>query len=75
MSPAQGSTLPGTPGPSLVALWGSLSPQEQDALRAHLLGGTSAEWVAATLRSVGKQISATTIKVYRRALARTECAS
>lgn len=70
-----GNALPLTPGPALWDLYEALSPEEQVAFKGHLLGGTSAEWLAGVLREAGHKISATTIKVYRRTLARTECAS
>lgn len=60
--------LPGTPPPSLSRFYGELSPASQAALRAHLLGGTSADWLATTLRDEGFPISATTIRTYRRSL-------
>ncbi|AKY03650.1 hypothetical protein SEA_IZZY_43 [Streptomyces phage Izzy] len=60
--------LPGSPGPSLEAIWGSLTPEEQEPLAAHLLGETSADWLSTTLRKYGHDVSATTIRVYRRSL-------
>lgn len=64
----EAQTLPGVPPPSLKAVWGLLSPFSRTALRAHLLGGTSADWLADTLCSEGLQVSATTIRKYRRSL-------
>jgi len=60
--------LPGTPGPALSALWRLLSGPEKAALLPHLLGGTSSEWLAATLHAAGYQLSSTSIKKYRREL-------
>lgn len=60
--------LPGTPPPALQAVWGVLDGRTRDALREHLLGGTSAEWIATTLRAHTYVISASTIRTYRRSL-------
>jgi hypothetical protein len=60
--------LPGTPGPRLEAIWEALGPRAREALRKHLLGGTSADWIASTLRESGYPISASTIRTYRRSL-------
>lgn len=68
MSTADPLTLPGTPGPTLARVWGDLTAQERTLLRAHLLSGTSAEWLADTLCGFGYTISATTIRTYRRSL-------
>lgn len=68
MSPVVASTLPGTPPPTLAGVWGDLTGQERALLRQHLMGGTSAEWLADTLREFGYTISATTIRSYRRSL-------
>lgn len=68
MSASNSLGLPGTPPPTLAALYGALSPVSQGALKAHLLGGTSADWLAAILREEGFAISATTIRTYRRSL-------
>lgn len=61
-------TLPGTPGPSITALWEALTASERHALKPHLIGSTSAEWVADVLRSSDLVISATSIRTYRRSL-------
>lgn len=68
MSAADPSLLPGTPPPVLQAVWDALSRQERAALREHLLGGTSADWLATVLTGSGWRVGATTIKTYRRAL-------
>ncbi|XVS66052.1 hypothetical protein ACQPYE_08365 [Actinosynnema sp. CA-299493] len=60
--------LPGTPGPTLTALWDGLSPDQRAALRPHLLGDTSADWLASLLREHGLSVSASTIRSYRRAI-------
>ncbi|MEU9126555.1 hypothetical protein AB0D08_00305 [Kitasatospora sp. NPDC048540] len=62
------SGLPGNPGPSLAAIFDSMSLGEQLALVPHLLGETSADWLAGVLRKYGHEVSATTIRTYRRAL-------
>lgn len=61
-------TLPGTPGPAVAGVWGSLVAEEREALLPHLLGGTSAEWLSLTLRDLGIPLSATSIRTYRRSL-------
>jgi hypothetical protein len=61
-------SLPGSPPRALTAFYGGLSPVSQSALRAHLLGGTSAEWLAKALTEEGYRISASTIRTYRRSL-------
>lgn len=48
---------------------GQRDSKAHDALVEHLLGGTSAEWLAKTLTSNGHRIGATTIKSYRRDIA------
>jgi hypothetical protein len=60
--------LPGTPGPRLQAVYEALEPAERAALHNHLVGGTSAEWLASTLQRRGHQIGATAIKTWRRSL-------
>lgn len=60
--------LPGTPGLRLSSIWEALTAQERRALKPHLIGTTSADWLAFTLQSAGHSISATTIKTYRRSL-------
>lgn len=44
-------------------------PTAYDPVVEHLLGGTSAEWLAKTLSQNGHRIGATTIKSYRRDIA------
>lgn len=60
--------LPGAPPPRLRAVWESLDPETKAPARDHLLGGTSAEWLALVLTEHGHRIGATTIKTYRRSL-------
>lgn len=60
--------LPGAPPPLLAAVWEALTAEERAALLPHLLGPTSAEWLAGTLNGCGFSISATTIRTYRRSL-------
>lgn len=43
-----------------------LQPEAYERLEEHLLGGTSADWLAQTLTDNGIQIGATTIKAHRR---------
>lgn len=61
-------TLPGIPGPALSSVWNQLTAEERAALHAHLLGGTSAEWLSSTLSRFGFPVSATTIRTYRRSI-------
>jgi hypothetical protein len=42
--------------------------EEREALVPHLLGQTSADWLSSILRIHGHDVSATTIRTYRRAL-------
>ncbi|AFU62097.1 hypothetical protein D854_gp45 [Streptomyces phage R4] len=60
--------LPGTPGPTLIDIWSDLVDEEREALLPHLLGQTSADWLSSLLRLHGHDVSATTIRTYRRAL-------
>lgn len=71
MSAVLERTLPGTPGPSLEAVCAALSPEAREAFEAHLLGGTSADWLATTMRDAGHKLSASTIRTYRRSLRQT----
>ncbi|WP_327292416.1 hypothetical protein [Streptomyces sp. NBC_01198] len=58
--------LPGDPGPTLRDIYAALTEAEQTAFAAHLLGETSADWLASTLRRFGHDVSASTIRTYRR---------
>ncbi|MCD2462484.1 hypothetical protein MBT42_02810 [Streptomyces sp. MBT42] len=60
--------LPGDPGPTLTDIYAAMTEGEQAALAPHLLGETSADWLSTTLRRFGHDVSATTIRTYRRAL-------
>jgi hypothetical protein len=60
--------LPGTPGPTLIDIWSALTLEERDALVPHLTGQTSADWLSSILRIHGHDVSATTIRTYRRSL-------
>ncbi|MFF3249762.1 hypothetical protein ACFYWP_01860 [Actinacidiphila glaucinigra] len=62
------SDLPGEPGPTLSAIWGALTDAERYALSIHLLGETPADWLSTTLRRFGHDVSASTIRTYRRAI-------
>lgn len=64
-SPAE---LPGTPGPRLSAAYTAMDPATRDAFRPHLLGTTSAEYLAGWLIRAGTPVSASTIRTYRRGL-------
>ncbi|MFD7259294.1 hypothetical protein [Streptomyces sp. NPDC059874] len=60
--------LPGDPGPTLHDIYAAMTEAEQGAFAPHLLGETSADWLSSTLRRAGHDVSATTIRTYRRAL-------
>lgn len=64
----EASGLPGCVSPTLQAVYDALSPTGRQAFKAHLLGGTSADWLAAAMRDGGHRLSATSIRVYRRSL-------
>lgn len=63
------ASLPGTPPPTLGALWEALSGDVKAAALPHLLGDSSADWLARTFTKAGHPISASTIRTYRRSLA------
>jgi len=60
--------LPGRPGPKLAAAWTAMDAAKQAAFRPHLLGTTSAEYLAGWLTRAGTPVSTTTIRTYRRSL-------
>ncbi|MEU8835223.1 hypothetical protein OG763_38095 [Streptomyces sp. NBC_01230] len=60
--------LPGDPGPTLRDIYAAMNEDEQGALAPHILGETSADWLSTTLRRHGHDVSATTIRTYRRSL-------
>lgn len=60
--------MPGKPPQTLNRIWGDLSDLERSALLPHLTGDTSADWLVGLLARHGYQISATTIRAYRRSL-------
>ncbi|TCC19981.1 hypothetical protein [Kribbella sindirgiensis] len=60
--------LPGKPGPKLQHAWDSLVDAAREPFRNHLLGGTSADWLAYWLNLAGTPVSASSIRTYRRAL-------
>lgn len=68
VSDRESATLPGVPPPIIAAIWGQLSGLARAALRPHLLGETSADWLANTLTDEGFPVGASTIRTYRRAL-------
>jgi hypothetical protein len=68
MSDVHPEELPGEPGPTLHDIYCAMSLDEQHAFAPHLLGETSADWLSKTLRKHGHDVSATTIRTYRRAL-------
>ncbi|QEQ94074.1 DNA binding protein [Streptomyces phage Saftant] len=63
--------LPGTEKfPKVEAVWQALGERERDLFFDHLFGGTSADWLSTTLRKYGHDVSASTIRTYRRSLNR-----
>lgn len=60
--------LPGNPPAVIARVWADLNDLERDSLLPHLIGHTSAEWVAHTLAENGYKIGATSIRTYRRSL-------
>ncbi|MFE5663430.1 hypothetical protein ACFQ7W_05810 [Streptomyces niveus] len=60
--------LPGEPGPTLADIYAAMTPGEKAAFAPHLLGETSADWLSAILRRFDHDVSATTVRTYRRAL-------
>ena len=62
------TTLPVKPIGRLAEILASITPEANDALVEHLLGGTSANWIAATLTSEGYPIGSTTIRFYRQSV-------
>ncbi|AWN07410.1 hypothetical protein SEA_MANEEKUL_42 [Streptomyces phage Maneekul] len=67
--------LPGRPGVKLAAIWEAMTTVERQLFKPVLLGSASAEWLADLLRSEGHEVSASTIRTYRRALRREGVAS
>lgn len=62
--------LPGKPGVKLTRAWAEMDADKRAAFLPHLLGDTSAEYLAWWLERAGTSVSASTIRTYRRALAR-----
>ena len=58
-------TLPVKPTGRLAEILKAVNPNARKALEKHLLGGTSADWLATVLASEGYPISASTIRTYR----------
>ena len=64
--------LPGKPGKRLQEVWDSMTGERRAAFLPHLLGDASADYLADWLERAGTPVSATTIKLYRQALRRSE---
>ena len=60
--------LPGQPGPKLRDAWDGMNAAERVAFMPHILGTTSAEYLADWLSRAGWPVSASTIRTYRRSL-------
>jgi hypothetical protein len=61
-------TFPIKPTGRLAEILAALEPRGREALKLHLLGDTSADWLARILTDEGYPISATSIRTYRQAL-------
>lgn len=60
--------LPGTAGPKLTAAVDTMDDRTREVFLTHLLGDTSAEYLAGWLTRNGTPVSASTIRTYRRCL-------
>ncbi|MFI1655594.1 hypothetical protein ACH4ZU_11905 [Streptomyces sp. NPDC020472] len=61
--------LPGNPGPTLRRIYEELEPDVRETVVLRLLDiGSSAERLALVLRKHGHNVSASTIRTYRRSL-------
>ena len=60
--------LPGDPGLRLRDAFDAMTTEKQAAFLPHLLGDTSAEYLAGWLTRHGTPVSASTIRTYRRSL-------
>jgi hypothetical protein len=60
--------LPGIPGRKIRDAWAGMDKAKRDAFRPHLLGSTSAEYLADWLARNGTPVSASSIRTYRRSL-------
>ncbi|MGW8630633.1 hypothetical protein [Streptomyces sp. NPDC055793] len=69
------SALPGRPGPKLEGVYEAMTEDEREAFLPVLLGPSPADWLADLLRINGHDVSASTIRTYRRALRREGVAS
>lgn len=60
--------LPGSAPPVLAMALAKHDPERRQAFIAHLLGGTSADYLSDWLTRAGTPVAATTIKKYRSTL-------
>ena len=65
-----GTVLPGRPGKRLHTAVDAMTETTRAAFLHHLLGDTSAEYLADWLARSGTPVSASTIRTYRRSLRR-----
>lgn len=63
------TTLPGKVPPVLVEALAKQSVERRQAFADHLLGGTSANYLADWLKRAGTPVGKTTLKDYRRSIA------
>lgn len=68
MTTANESVLPGSPGQRLGDAVDAMTETTRAAFLPHLLGETSAEYLAGWLARHGTPVSASTIRTYRRSL-------
>lgn len=64
--------LPGRPGPKLEAIYQAMTEEERTTFLPVLTGPSPADWLSDLLHSVGHEVSASTIRTYRRSLRRKE---
>jgi hypothetical protein len=64
-------SLPGNPGTRLQSAWNAMNEPTRAVFRVHLLGDTSAEYLADWLGRSGTAVSASTIRTYRRSMRRS----
>jgi hypothetical protein len=68
------AVLPGNPGKALRVACDAMPEPIRSAFLAHLLGDTSAEYLAGWLARYGRPVSASTIRTYRRSLRQSRTA-
>lgn len=69
MTAKSAKDLPGEAPPVLAEALSQHDAERRQAFIAHLLGGTSADYLSGWLKRAGTPVGATTIKSYRRSIA------